>query len=276
MESHIIPKRMKNYLVSPGSRIHLTHWNPDATGGLKGGKASAENLLPSIITKLEQLQELLYAEKKHKLLIVLQAMDTGGKDGTIRKVFEGVNPQGVRVASFKQPSVEEAAHDYLWRVHRELPANGEIVIFNRSHYEDVLVTRVHHLVPEKIIGNRYRQINDFERMLTEEGTSILKFFLHISKDEQKKRIEDRLKERDKSWKFSESDVAERGYWHQYTKAYELVLGKTSTRYAPWYIVPANHKWFRNYYVAHTIVKTLESMKMKYPRPIPGLGRVKVK
>jgi PPK2 family polyphosphate:nucleotide phosphotransferase len=266
---------MKRYIAKPNTRINLDQWKPDSTAGFNGSKETAENLLPAIIAELEKLQELLYAEQKHKLLIVLQAMDTGGKDGTIRKVFEGVNPQGVRVASFKQPSVEEAAHDYLWRVHHEVPRKGEIVIFNRSHYEDVLVTRVHRLVPRECIDRRYAQINDFERMLTEEGTTILKFFLHISKEEQKKRIENRLEEHEKSWKFSESDITERGCWHQYTNAYEAVLSKTSTRYAPWYIVPANHKWFRNYFVASEIVKTLESLKMKYPRPIKGITRLKV-
>jgi PPK2 family polyphosphate:nucleotide phosphotransferase len=267
---------MNQFIVKPKTSVNLDRWKPDGTGGFQGGKEETERILSGIISKLEKLQELLAAEQKHKVLIVLQAMDTGGKDGTIRKVFEGVNPQGVRVASFKQPSVEESAHDYLWRIHREVPGKGEIVIFNRSHYEDVLVTRVHRLVPCDIIDRRYQHINDFERMLTDEGTTILKFFLHISKAEQKRRIEDRLEEANKSWKFSESDIAEREYWHQYKKAYEIVLSKTSTRYAPWYIVPANHKWFRNFFVASEIVRTLESLNMKYPPPGKGTHRLKIR
>ncbi len=209
----------------------------------------------------------------HKFLIVLQAMDTGGKDGTIRHVFEGVNPQGVKVTSFKAPTSEELDHDYLWRVHRLMPGMGEIMIFNRSHYEDVLVVRVHELVPADVWRRRYDQINHFERMLGEEGTTILKFYLNIDQDEQKQRLQARLDDPDKRWKFNVGDLQERQLWSKYIKAYEDVLSKTSTEWAPWYIVPANHKWYRNLVVATTIVETLQSLKMKYPTPQVDLNEI---
>jgi PPK2 family polyphosphate:nucleotide phosphotransferase len=200
-------------------------------------------------------------------------MDTGGKDGTIRHVFDGVNPQGVKVASFKKPTPRELAHDYLWRVHPHTPGNGEIVIFNRSHYEDVLVVRVHELVPKKVWNRRYEQINDFERRLAEEGTTILKFFLHISKQEQKERLRARLDEPDKNWKFSSGDLAERALWDDYQQAYEDVLSNTSTKWAPWYIIPADQKWFRNLLISQILVDTLERLKMRYPEAEEGLDGV---
>jgi PPK2 family polyphosphate:nucleotide phosphotransferase len=203
-------------------------------------------------------------------------MDTGGKDGTIRHVFEGVNPLGVKVASFKVPTQEELGHDFLWRVHKQTPAKGEITIFNRSHYEDVLVVRVHQLVPPDVWRGRYARINDFERMLAEEGTTILKFFLHISKEEQKKRLQARLDERDKRWKFNVGDLKERRLWSAYMEAYVDAIGKTSTQWAPWYIVPANHKWYRNLVVCTVIVETLKSLKMRYPEPEVNLDRIVIK
>ena len=256
---------LKKYLVKEGSRVSLGGWDPGDTSGFEGNKGDGEKAIDALVKKLDPLQELLYAEHKHMLLVVLQGMDSSGKDGTIRRVFEGVNPQGVRVAHFGRPSEEELAHDYLWRAHKKVPGRGEIVIFNRSHYESVLVERVHGLVPEKVWSRRYRQISDFERMLSEEGTTILKFFLHIDKKEQARRFQDRLKDPTKHWKFSYLDYNERSYWKDYTRAYEDALGRTSTDYAPWYVVPSNHPWFRDLVVSHAIVKSLQGMGMKYPK-----------
>ena len=253
------------YRIKPGSSVNLNDWDPEDTSGYKPGKKDAEKELVRLRERLDQLQGLLYAEHKHKLLIVLQGMDTSGKDGTIRHVFQGVNPQGVSVVRFQQPARVELDHDYLWRVHPHAPGNGEMTIFNRSHYEDVLVVRVHDLVPRDVWKRRYQQICDFERMLVEEGTTILKFFLHISREEQKERLLARLKDPDKRWKFDLTDVKERKLWPSYTKAYEAALEKTSTDWAPWYVVPANHKWYRNLVVSTTIVQTLEGLKMKYPK-----------
>jgi PPK2 family polyphosphate:nucleotide phosphotransferase len=206
-------------------------------------------------------------------LIVLQAMDAGGKDGTIRHVFEGVNPSGVRVTSFKAPTPEELDHDYLWRVHKEVPGKGEMVIFNRSHYEDVLVVRVHNYVPPEVWKKRFDQINEFERTLAESGTTILKFYLHIDPDEQKERLQDRLDDPTKRWKFRLGDLEERKLWGDYMEAFEDVLSKTSTDYAPWYIVPANRKWFRDLVVSSVLVDTLEGLKMKYPESEENLDGV---
>ncbi len=254
----------KRYEIRPSQKVHLNNWDPSDTSGFDGTKEDAEEESKKLTQKLEQLQELLYAEHKQKLLIVLQAMDAGGKDGTIRRVFEGVNPQGVRVAHFGVPTPEELDHDFLWRAHNQTPGEGEIVIFNRSHYESVLIERVHNLVPEKVWRGRYEQINDFEKILSEEGTTILKFYLHIDLDEQKKRLQARLDDPTEQWKFSVHDLPERKFWHQYMEAYQDVLEKTSTDWAPWYLIPANHKWFRDTVVSTTIVKTLESMDMHYP------------
>jgi PPK2 family polyphosphate:nucleotide phosphotransferase len=217
-----------------------------------------------LTARLGELQELLFAEGKHKILVVLQAMDTGGKDGTIRRVFSGVNPQGVHVASFKVPTPEELAHDYLWRVHKVVPGKGEMVIFNRSHYEDVLVVRVHNLVPPEVWGARFEQINNFERLLAETGTTILKFYLHIDLDEQKQRLQDRLDDPAKHWKFRLGDLKERKLWPEYMEAYEDALGKTSTSYAPWYVIPANRKWYRDLVIASILIETLEGLEMKFP------------
>jgi PPK2 family polyphosphate:nucleotide phosphotransferase len=264
---------MKRYRVKPGTKVDLKDWDPDDKSKFESGKLEGKAYLLELNQQLEALQELLYAEGKHKVLVVLQGMDTAGKDGTIRHVFEGVNPQGVSVSSFKVPTPQELAHDYLWRVHQKTPANGQIMIFNRSHYEDVLVVRVHNLVPEKVWRRRYEQINNFERLLAEEGTTILKFFLHISLDEQKERLQARLDEPDKNWKFSKGDLKERKLWPEYTKAYEDVLSKTSTEWAPWYIVPANRKWYRNLVVGSVLIETLKDLKMHYPQPEEGLDQV---
>ncbi len=264
---------MDHFRVRPNTHIDLHAWDPNATTGFEGDKGDGKDELNRLNRCLEELQELLYAEDKHRILVVLQGMDTSGKDGTIRHVFEGVNPQGVRVASFKVPTREELAHDYLWRVHKQVPGNGQIVIFNRSHYEDVLVVRVHALAPESVWSRRFDQINNFERMLAEEGTTIVKFFLHIDLDEQKERLQARLDEPHKRWKFNLADLRERKRWSEYIRAYEDVLSRTSTDWAPWYIVPANRKWFRNLVVGRTLVDLLESLEMQYPRPAEDLENI---
>lgn len=236
-------------------------------------KDEARDALESIHKRINELQEILYAEAKHAVLVVLQAMDTGGKDGTIRNVFGPLNPQGIRVTSFKQPTPEELAHDYLWRVHQEAPGKGMIRIFNRSHYEDVLVVRVHGWVDKAEIERRYQQINTFEKHLSENGVAILKFCLHISKDEQKERLQDRLSRPDKHWKFSSGDLAERELWDKYTSAYEKALAQCSTPWAPWYLIPANRKWYRDYAVARIVLQTLEDMDLRYPEPEKGLDKI---
>jgi PPK2 family polyphosphate:nucleotide phosphotransferase len=262
------------YLVRPGKKVKLSDYRTDETGKFND-KEAAEKPTASNLKKLDELQEVLYAQGKHALLVVFQAMDGGGKDGAIAHVFGGVNPQGCSVTSFKAPSTEELAHDYLWRIHRATPGRGIIGIFNRSHYESVLVERVKNLVPEDVWARRYEQINHFERMLSDEGTTIIKFFLHISWEEQKRRMEKRLKDPTKNWKFSPADLKERGRWHDYMKAYHDALEKCSTKHAPWYIVPADHKWYRNWVVSHTIVKTLEKLDLRFPPPLKNPERYKV-
>jgi PPK2 family polyphosphate:nucleotide phosphotransferase len=231
-----------------------------------GDKARTQEQTAKLVDRLGELQELLYAEHKHRVLIILQGMDTAGKDGTIRKVLRETSPQGVRVVSFKQPSEIELDHDYLWRVHAQTPGRGELVVFNRSHYEDVLVVRVHSLVPKRVWKKRYEQINAFERTLAGEGTTILKFFLHISRDEQRERLQARLDDPTKRWKFQHGDLDERKLWDDYMRAYEDVLEKTSTDWAPWQVVPADRKSMRDFIVAGTVVKALEKLKMSYPDP----------
>jgi len=255
---------MDRYRVVPGASVDLAKHDTRDASAFEGDKKAGKSAAKAINLRLEALQELLYAEGKRRILVVLQAMDTGGKDGVIRHVFEGVNPQGVKVAGFKVPSKLELAHDYLWRVHQRTPGKGEIAIFNRSHYEDVLVVRVHNIVPEEVWSRRYDQINDFERTLAEEGTLILKFFLHISKDEQRERLQARLDEPDKRWKFSLGDLNERQLWDDYIKAYEAVLSRTSTDWAPWYVVPADRKWYRNLVIGSVLVEALERLNMQYP------------
>jgi PPK2 family polyphosphate:nucleotide phosphotransferase len=256
---------MKRYKIKPGARVDLGKLDANDTSALPDTKDEAKGDLERSSKRLEELQELLFAEHLHKVLIVLQGMDTAGKDGVIRHVFEGVNPQGVHVASFKQPSSTELDHDYLWRVHHEVPGRGEITIFNRSHYEDVLVVRVHGQISAEECVLRYRQINDFERMLVEEGMTVLKFFLHVGKDEQKKRLSERLSNLRKHWKLSYSDIHERALWGDYVRAYTELLETTSTDVAPWYVVPANRKWYRNLVVARLIVSALEDLRMDYPK-----------
>ena len=257
--------RLGRYLVKGGTKVKLDDWNPADTSGFHGGKKDGEKTMDAIIEKLDPLQELLYAEHKHKLLVVLQGMDSAGKDATIRRVFEGVNPEGVRVAHFGRPSQEDLDHDYLWRAHRQVPEKGEIVIFNRSHYESVLVERVHGIVPEKTWSRRYGQIVDFERMLSEEGTTILKFFLHISKKEQANRFQARLEDPTKHWKFSYLDYDERSYWKEYVSAYEEAIERTSTDRAPWFVIPSDHGWFRDLVVSQAILSGLQGLDMKYPK-----------
>jgi PPK2 family polyphosphate:nucleotide phosphotransferase len=262
-------------LVSPGKKTRLSDIDPDDTLGLKNDEVS-QKMLQKLVARLDDLQYLLYASKKYALLIVLQGIDGAGKDGTIRHVISGVNPQGCRVTSFKTPSAEEAAHDFLWRIHGAIPDRGEIGIFNRSHYEDVLVVRVHKLVPESVWSRRYKQINQFERILAENNVKILKFYLHISNEEQKKRFRQRLDDRTRWWKLSPTDFQERRYWNDYMDAYEDVLRYCSTPWAPWYIIPSNKKWFRNLAVSHIIVKTLEDMNMKFPKPSFDVSRYVLK
>ena len=263
------------YRLGPKTDVHLKDWSTNDTDGFDGDKGDAETVLIELNRKLAELQGLLYAEGKHQVLVVLQGMDTSGKDGTIKHVFRTVNPLGVRVANFKRPNDTELAHDYLWRVHAHTPGRGHITIFNRSHYEDVLVVRVHNLVPKKQWGRRYRQIRDFERMLTDEGTIVRKFFLHISKDEQKERLEERLQNPKKQWKFEHGDIDERKLWDDYQKAYEVALTKTSTKSAPWYIVPSDRKWYRNLVISQALIDTLETLKMSYPEPTGGLDKIKI-
>jgi PPK2 family polyphosphate:nucleotide phosphotransferase len=261
-------------IVSNG-KTKLAEIDTGSTCSFVGDKSTTAAILDEMSARLTTLQTVLYAEQKHKILIVLQAMDTGGKDGVIRKVFSGINPQGVRIASFKAPTPPELAHDYLWRVHSQVPAKGELVVFNRSHYEDVLITRVHGWIDDATAKRRFRQINNFEAMLVEEGTTILKFFLHISKDEQKQRLQDRLDDPAKTWKFNIGDLAEREKWDDYQRVYEDAINETSSPHAPWHIVPADRKWIRDLYVSSVLVKALEDLNMAYPKPAEGLDKVKI-
>ena len=257
--------------VPPGGKFKLARVDPAATHGVK--KQEAMERLAKNCERLSVLQYLLYAEARRSLLVVLQGIDAGGKDGTIRHVMNGMNPQGVDVTSFKVPEGAEKRHDYLWRIHNAVPEYGKIGIFNRSHYEDVLVVRVHGLVPKSVWSKRFHQINDFERMLSESGVTILKFLLYIGKDEQAKRFRERLDDKTKNWKFSPADVREREYWDQYMQAYEDVLRKCSTQYAPWYVIPANHKWFRNLAVSEVLSQKLEQMGLQYPKPTADLSSI---
>lgn len=257
---------MKRYRIDEGEKFRLTDFDPRDTSEVPGGKKQAEKKSAAITGELDDLQELFYAAHKYKLLIVLQGMDTSGKDGTVEHVMGGFNPAGVKVVSFKKPTPTELDHDFLWRVHANTPASGEITIFNRSHYEDVLVVRVHELVPEKTWRKRYRHINEFEKMLVDSGTIILKFFLHISADEQKERLQARLDDPDKRWKFALGDIEERKLWKEYQQAYQDAINETATKWAPWYIVPADVKWYRNYIVGKILRDTMKGLKLEYPQP----------
>jgi len=252
-----------DYKIAQGASVKLDSIETRYSGKLTKEEISEQ--LPSLIEEFQKLQELLYADSSQALLVVFQAMDAAGKDSTIKNVFGPINPQGCKVASFKSPNDTELAHDYLWRVHQNVPRKGHIGVFNRSHYEDVLIVRVKELAPKEQIKKRYDHINNFETILTDEGTRIVKFFLHISNEYQKEQLQERLDNPDKLWKFSPADIPERMLWKDYQKAYEQVLEKCSTQTAPWYIVPAERKWFRNYLVIKVLVETLGSMDLKYPK-----------
>jgi PPK2 family polyphosphate:nucleotide phosphotransferase len=259
-------------LIPAGERIRLNEFDPEYTGKYKD-KDEAEDELEKNVARMAELQEVLYAEGKHALLIVLQAMDAGGKDGVIRNVMSGVNPQGCRVTGFKAPTPEELAHDFLWRIHEHVPPRGYVGIFNRSHYEDVLVVRVHNLVPEAVWQQRYEHINNFEKLLADSGVTIMKFFLHISKDEQKERLEERLKDKSKNWKFNPGDLKARARWEEYMQAYEDAINRCNTPWAPWHVIPANKKWYRNLAISERLVEVLESLDMKYPPAPEGIEQV---
>lgn len=258
-------KEFKKYRVAPGKRFRWDDIDPDDHGSFKG-EAEAVAETAECVHKLDPLQERLFAEGKQSLLVILQAIDTGGKDGTIRHVMRGINPQGCNVTSFKLPTPEERAHDFLWRIHNKVPEKGLIGIFNRSHYEDVLVTRVHREITSEEAARRLDEIKDFERMLANNGTRVVKFYLKISKAEQKRRLEARLKDPLKRWKFSTSDLSERRYWDRYPKFCGEAISATSTKDAPWYVIPANHKWYRNYLVAKILHATLKAMNPQFPAP----------
>jgi PPK2 family polyphosphate:nucleotide phosphotransferase len=266
---------VKQFRVKPDSKVDLSK----VDAGFKDTHESHESALPEIETytqKLHDLQYLMYAEGKRSLLICLQGRDAAGKDGTINHVLGAMNPQGCTVTGFKVPSKEEAAHDFLWRYHQHTPGKGQVAIFNRSHYEDVLVVRVHDMVPKQVWSARYAQINDFEKILADNGTHILKFYLHIDPDEQLARFKQRIDDPARHWKISDGDYAERPFWDAYTAAFEDALGKTSTEYAPWFIIPSNHKWFRNLAVSRIVAETLESLGMKFPEPTVDIDEIRQK
>lgn len=264
---------LDQFKVSPRSKVRLADFDPGDTAGI-GRKSDGVALLAANVERLEELQARLHAEDRRSLLIVLQGLDTSGKDGTTRAVFTGVNPNGVDVHSFGRPGPEDLDHDYLWRVHRQTPGRGDIGIFNRSQYEDVLIARVEKLVPKAIWSRRYRHINEFERMLVDEGTTIIKCFLHISPDEQMERLESRIETPRKNWKIEPADFEARARWRDYIQAYEDVMEKCSTRPAPWWIVPANRKWVRNAVVSEIVRQTLEKMDPKYPRVEHDLDEIR--
>jgi PPK2 family polyphosphate:nucleotide phosphotransferase len=263
----------EHLIVKPGKDARLKDIDPAYHGKVEG-REQAEPETARYLTQMSGLQELLYAERKHALLIVLQGIDAAGKDGVCWHVVKGMNPQGCSVVGFKQPSEEERAHDFLWRIHKQTPALGHAAVFNRSHYEDVLVVRVHKLVPKEVWSQRYDLINDFERTLVLGNTTILKFFLYISKDEQLQRFKDRLDDPAKQWKISDADYKERDFWNDYTSAYEDMLSKCSTKHAPWYVIPSNHKWFRNLAISQIICATLDDLGMKMPKPSVDIAAIK--
>lgn len=262
------------FLIEPGAKVKLAHFDP-AFKAKHASKDEAATEMQASVAELDQLQYKMAAERKHSLLIVLQGLDGAGKDGTIRHIMTGMNPQGCRVTSFKQPTPQEMEHDFLWRVHPHAPGRGDVAIFNRSHYEDVLVVRVHELVPEKEWSRRYDSINAFEQNLRQQnGTTILKFFLHISKEEQLARFAQRLEDPLRQWKISASDYAERERWDDYTAAYEDALSKTSTAHAPWFVIPSNHKWFRDLAIVHILVETMRDLGFQVPRPTVDLAKIR--
>jgi PPK2 family polyphosphate:nucleotide phosphotransferase len=261
---------LERYRVPPsGGSMRLAEIDPRDRAGMPSPRPELEAATAADIAEIDRLQNVLYAQARHALLIVLQGPDTSGKDGTIRRVFAAVTPLGIAAVSFKEPTPTELAHDFLWRVHKVVPADGMIGVFNRSHYEDVLVARVHGLAPPDRIEARYEQINGFERHLAENGVTIVKFYLHISKDEQKERLRARLDDPAKRWKFKPSDLAERKHWDDYVSAYQIALERCSTEWAPWFVVPADRKWYRNAVVARIIRSTLEALDLTYPPDAPG-------
>ena len=257
---------MTKYIVKPRTKVKLSNIDPDEYKSFQGSKEQALLKIRELNLSLDKLQKVQNAEKKHKILIVFQGMDASGKDGAIRNVFSSVNPSGVYVAHFSAPSSHELSKDFLWRIHQKVPAKGEVVIFNRSHYEDVLIVRVQKLMPELVWKKRYKHINDFEEMLSDEGTSIYKFFLHISKEEQSRRLQERIDNPDKHWKIDPNDFKDREVWDDYVKAYEDVLSLTSTKWAPWHIIPSNKKWYRDLLISTILVEELTKLKMRYPKP----------
>lgn len=263
----------KQFVVKPGALVRLKHLDPSFR---HGSKRTAEARVAKLQERMDELQFRLYAEQKRSVLVCLQGLDAGGKDGVVRHVMGTLNPQGCRVVPFKEPSAEERAHDFLWRIERETPRRGEIVIFNRSQYEDVLVVRVHHLVPKSAWSGRYEQINAFERRLAASGTHVLKFFLHISKDEQLRRFEQRLDDPRRRWKISEADYREREYWDAYEKAYEDALSRCSTKHAPWFVIPSDHKWFRNLAISEILCGAMEDLGIRPPRPTVDLADIRRK
>ena len=250
--------------ISPGQKVDLSSLPTTDEEMFPVTKPKGKDLFKQFNHQIDVLQKQFYAEGKHRLLVVFQAMDTGGKDGAIRSVFEKMDPQGIRVASFKRPSKLELSHDYLWRIHRQVPQDGETVIFNRSHYEDIVAVRVRGIFPEERWNKRYDHIRSFEQMLSDEGTTIIKFFLHISKDEQKARLQARLDETEKNWKFNPGDLDDRALWPKFMEAYGNIFSETSTDNAPWYVIQADRKWTRNLLVADILVKTLQGLNMSYP------------
>ena len=252
------------FLIAPGTKVRLDAIDPSSAAGTPGDRLETKAAQADIDVRLFALHDRLWAARRHAVLLVLQAMDTGGKDGTIKRVLRGLNPQGVRVVSFKTPTEVELAHDFLWRVHAQVPQHGELGVFNRSHYEDVLIVRVHDLVTEAVWKHRYEQINAFESMLAASGTTIVKVFLHISKDEQARRLQARIDDPAKRWKFNRDDLAEREHWDDYQRAYEDAIAQTSTKAAPWYIVPADRKWYRDWAVTHILLDAFERVDPQYP------------
>lgn len=266
---------MKEYLIKPGAKVKLDELSTLPPEKGDEFKASTKLATQKLGLKLADLQDVLYAEHKHRLLVVLQGLDTAGKDGAIRNVFAPISPQSMRVVAFKAPTQPELERDYLWRVHQQVPSNGEIVVFNRSHYEEVLVARVQELAPKERWSRRYRHIAEFERMLADEGTLILKFMLHISKDEQKERLQARLEEKRKHWKWNPGDLRDRAYWDKYWKAYEDAIEETSSDSAPWYVVPSDKKWWRDHVISATVVEALQALDMKYPKPTVDISSIKI-
>lgn len=265
---------VRDFRVSPGDHIRLRDFNPGYKGHYEKHEALAK--VEELREKMGDLQQRLFAERKRSLLIVLQALDAGGKDGVIKHVIGSMNPDGCRVANFKEPTQQELSHDFLWRIEAQTPGRGEIAIFNRSHYEDVLIVRVHDLVPKSVWSQRYDQINDFEQRLVQNGTRILKFFLHISKEEQLERFDQRLDDPAKRWKISEADYAEREYWDDYLRAYEDAFARCNTDDAPWFVIPADHKWFRDLAISEIIVSTMEGMNFQVPQPTVNIEEIRRK